>query len=1080
MKKLGRLSLLSAVAVLLVGVICLSSSVWAQGGNTGGGGGYNDTKLPEGTVIDDMYNSKYGATWRYDEADSNDITILNNIGINGGHIYGCKDFGGGYYHLGLEYFKNSLYYGTPASAENASHGRNIGLLEVWHLLPEFKGGRAGTNFQKLSDTYGNDEVYKIFVGTYEYAKAHPGYNGNFVERIDEQFNGDVDEAWSHTAWFCANKDGKFESLFDAYSWVSSTAPSEEKQTHDPDSTVTDTVTTNKEKVTVNFKHRLSYNSSAHASATSTYTNATTSWRVQVKQDGRLIKDAVPTPSGSASAPGNTTTTWWSEWLGESSVEVEIPESGRTTVCSTIDYNPKHVEWEFVEDGDWYRQVVPENSDSASSSACITLYRELKEEGDGGQIRFWSTSHVNVPVQNEFDSASDAYADSRNNDTSRVELATFEDHLTVNFDHSIYYNHEGIEQDDIYPNDEMPTNACTKYSVMRLTGGNMYDDENYDGDVVVKTRSGSEFPLDSVDYCINATGHSGGAEVSRTTGYEIKNIKKGETVTVCEKISISPTLVNLKRVGVYRRLIGGGTVEIENPASANLTGLVFDHWKYTTTGNTSGSASSTVCVSVTRPPDPARGVFYNTGALSTYPMFAGETSTVGYNLKVRGSATNRIEQVEVDVFQVTANRAYSGSAVKGNFDSSRSNIAPCTYYINKIGGSYLRGGCSTIYSKSLGGSTGVDITRDTNYPVYVPNMVGDKYCITAGYQMSVWVLRWVGQWPQGGLQWVHLYDYWKDYDAACVPIAKKPTLNLWNGGLFVGGDKNVTTSISKRNDYPEPLKYYAANAASGKAESGRYDHAFGSWVEDLAVVSGNVKNFSSGAQFALGPFNIDMAKDLSPLTIANTGSTMGGSGIDTNSVMIGRLKDYFLSKNVDSMRVSSVDELYKTINSSKILYVNGPVNIDKSIKLNSGTYNTIYDLPQVVIYASDGINIGPDVEQIDAWLITDGTINTCTSFVDRDTAAFVKDGTSTNVTCNNNLMVNGPVFAKNLITNRNYGADGISNEDKNKASEDGNDTRAAAAEIFNLSADTYLWAYAQAGRYASSYNEAYSRELPPRY
>lgn len=39
---------------------------------------------------------------------------------------------------------------------------------------------------------------------------------------------------------------------------------------------------------------------------------------------------------------------------------------------------------------------------------------------------------------------------------------------------------------------------------------------------------------------------------------------------------------------------------------------------------------------------------------------------------------------------------------------------------------------------------------------------------------------------------------------------------------------------------------------------------------------------------------------------------------------------------------------------------------------------------------------------------------------------------------------------------------------------------AAGEVFNLCADTYLWAYAQAGRYDSSYTESYSRELAPRY
>ncbi len=41
-------------------------------------------------------------------------------------------------------------------------------------------------------------------------------------------------------------------------------------------------------------------------------------------------------------------------------------------------------------------------------------------------------------------------------------------------------------------------------------------------------------------------------------------------------------------------------------------------------------------------------------------------------------------------------------------------------------------------------------------------------------------------------------------------------------------------------------------------------------------------------------------------------------------------------------------------------------------------------------------------------------------------------------------------------------------------------RFSPAEIFSLGADDYLWAYAQAGRYNSSYTDAYTRELPPRY
>ena len=85
-----------------------------------------------------------------------------------------------------------------------------------------------------------------------------------------------------------------------------------------------------------------------------------------------------------------------------------------------------------------------------------------------------------------------------------------------------------------------------------------------------------------------------------------------------------------------------------------------------------------------------------------------------------------------------------------------------------------------------------------------------------------------------------------------------------------------------------------------------------------------------------------------------------------------------------------------------------------------------------------------------------------------------------ITCSKRLEINGPVFTKNVISKRSFGADGISNDDHDGGNTEPDNHRAVSGEVFNLSADTYLWAYAQAGRYSSSYSEAYSRELPPRY
>lgn len=165
-----------------------------------------------------------------------------------------------------------------------------------------------------------------------------------------------------------------------------------------------------------------------------------------------------------------------------------------------------------------------------------------------------------------------------------------------------------------------------------------------------------------------------------------------------------------------------------------------------------------------------------------------------------------------------------------------------------------------------------------------------------------------------------------------------------------------------------------------------------------------------------------------------------------------------------------------------------------------SYNNIADLPQVLIFAKD-IKIGSRVTQIDAWLFAignniasskfntaNGTLHTCAKFrqgskasgdLNRSTtAADEKDE------CGYQLVINGPVFAKNIYLERtagNYPGTGrTETHDYDPTAQSiANDGSVTPAEIFNLRPDTYLWAYGQAQdtRQASS---TYIRELPPRY
>lgn len=159
------------------------------------------------------------------------------------------------------------------------------------------------------------------------------------------------------------------------------------------------------------------------------------------------------------------------------------------------------------------------------------------------------------------------------------------------------------------------------------------------------------------------------------------------------------------------------------------------------------------------------------------------------------------------------------------------------------------------------------------------------------------------------------------------------------------------------------------------------------------------------------------------------------------------------------------------------------NLDNTLMLgsrNSGVYTNIYSVPQVLIIADGNIIISDAVTQIDAWLITNGNINTCNGLN-------FYSGNYSASTCGRQLIVNGPVFANSLTLARNSGADPGAGSGNNIYDHSGNpiyynltdDGSVQPAEIFNLRPDVLFWAYSQAQRYSQA-NVTYTRELAPRY
>lgn len=257
--------------------------------------------------------------------------------------------------------------------------------------------------------------------------------------------------------------------------------------------------------------------------------------------------------------------------------------------------------------------------------------------------------------------------------------------------------------------------------------------------------------------------------------------------------------------------------------------------------------------------------------------------------------------------------------------------------------------------------------------------------------------------------------------------------------------------------------------------------FGSWAEHLLVAGKTADTMGSGSTLSYGGKSssdqiCNSNNNNALLTIANADcGRLGYSGIISNSTLRIRLDSYL--KNYASSLTTSIigGSGWTGLNGTTIYSTSGDVTISGNITTNPGPYNSIYDLPQVVIFVDGDVNITSNVTEIDAWIIATGAIDTCNSFISGQTTADVV-GISGSA-CTNQLIFNGPVMAEKIKLNRSFGSDPLVSRYGVLGD---HSERYSPGEIFNLRADTYLWAYAQSTRYKSSFTETYTRELAPRY
>lgn len=416
------------------------------------------------------------------------------------------------------------------------------------------------------------------------------------------------------------------------------------------------------------------------------------------------------------------------------------------------------------------------------------------------------------------------------------------------------------------------------------------------------------------------------------------------------------------------------------------------------------------------------------------------------------------------------------------------------------------------------------TWSASYEYNVPNNVniGAKYCVAIGMTIADSHSQPNAASVSG---WENLNSKWR-VSLSCRTIAKKPNFQAWNANLYTEG--RIETSQSN--------KYEQARIGTNNDAN----RVFGSWEEYIAIAKKTISGFGSGASLGYNASNLSLVGghsptsnlcDLSNLTISNTDcSKIGRARISLSEAVLNRIFARYFPYNLETNNPSSVINVNRAsklsvtadsnVTTAEYIATSGNASIDNTIvrpknspvlvirvpgtltinanicygggacanntnnslilaNRNSETFSSLSELPQIIILANN-INISANVTQIDAWLVTVGTVanegivDTCAGFI---------IGSSSSNDCNKTLLINGPTIANTILLNRTAGAWTRTNFNQNDgpgASNDlSDDGSVTPAEIFNYRPDTLLWSYGQSQDFSQA-TVTYERELPPRY
>ena len=310
---------------------------------------------------------------------------------------------------------------------------------------------------------------------------------------------------------------------------------------------------------------------------------------------------------------------------------------------------------------------------------------------------------------------------------------------------------------------------------------------------------------------------------------------------------------------------------------------------------------------------------------------------------------------------------------------------------------------------------------------------------------------------------------------CFTLIGFPTTEIWGGNVYSEGD--IKTKVYEHGNY-----IFAAGAKATRTSS----YALGSWADYGIISKGNIvglasskslpRNKTGNASISIPVYDCDNHR----LTINNNGcsatsntppednvTNIGNSIINSPRTKTKILSTYRGESDKYDYEATTVISSAGTLPNgrTKVFYSSGDIVINTDMKPYAASYSKVSDIPQYIVIAEGNINIAKNVTEVDAWLVANGTINTCTEADGaRNEANFRRNEHDYyKEECGNKLTINGPVYANKINLQR--------TRYDNKT-----DT---LAEKFDVSAFSFYWAYSQSslGGKAST---AYMRNLPPRY